>query len=331
MPKVLVLLSGGLDSRLALKLMQNQKIPVEAVYFDLPFGTGCCSPRCAYAFAQSAKVPLHIIDCTKGKNFYEYISIVRNPQHGYGSAINPCIDCHAFMLKKAARLMRKIGARFVVTGEVLGERPFSQNARALKLVERIAGLEGLILRPLSAALLQPTIPELRGWVDRKKMLDIQGRRRVRQLALAKQFGITHPTPAGGCLLTQKEFAAKLRDLFAHKKKITPRDCELLKIGRHFRFGGNKIIVGRNMSENMTLLKLVDGELIFEVPGVGSPITLLQGKPCARAIRVAAALTARYSDAKDARVLVKYGKNYGKSGEKLKQTIKVSKFSQLKLE
>jgi len=224
--------------------------------------------------------------------------------------MNPCIDCRIYMLREAKRIAKEVGANFIVTGDVLGERPMSQHRKALELEEKEAGLERMILRPLSAKLLPETIPEREGWVDRSKLLDIKGKSRKPQIALAKKFGIPedYPSPSGGCLLTYKEFASKVRDLFEHKEKVSMREVRLLKIGRHFRFGSSKIIVGRNESENKLLLDLKNTEdYVFEVPGYGSPITILEGSKSKEAIEVAAKLTARYSDAgaEGKEVLVEY--------------------------
>lgn len=306
--KALVLLSGGLDSRLAVKLMQEQDVDVEAVHFKLPF-EGCCLTDCAFKFAQMEGVKLHIIDMRKGKLFQEYIQLVKKPRFGYGCAINPCIDCRVMMLKKAKKLLKRIGAGFIVTGEVLDERPMSQTRRVLELIEKESGLEGMVVRPLSAKLLPETEPERRRWVRREKMCGIMGRRRKPQLELAKRFGLKgFPMPGGGCLLCEKEYARKLADLLKHKKRVGVKDVELLKVGRHFRLGESKIVVGRNEEENKLLLKMKGrGDYVFEVPDCGSPITLLQGRKTNEAVRLAAELTAAYSDAGEGRVAVGYGR------------------------
>lgn len=320
--KALALLSGGLDSRLAIKLMQEQNIKVIAVYFSLPFGTGCCMPDCAFNFAQTQNVALKIIDCTKGKNFQEYIAIIRKPKHGYGSAMNPCIDCRIFMLKKAKQFMKKLKADFVVTGEVLDERPMSQTKKVLMLIENETSLKGELLRPLSAKLLPETFAEKQNLIDRNKLLAIRGRSRKKQIELAKKYNISYPSPAGGCLLCEQEFAKKLRDLFKHKKKIKARDIELLKIGRHFRVNETKIIVGRNEQENKIIQNLANNNLIFEVKNFPSPITLLEGKATKTTIKIAAALTLSYSDAHDEKqAQVNYGKR------KLNKYLRVSFLSQ----
>ncbi|MGB9913921.1 MAG: 7-cyano-7-deazaguanine synthase [Candidatus Bathyarchaeales archaeon] len=303
--KALVLLSGGLDSILAAKLLLNQGIAIEAINFVTPFSSGKEGESCAEKAAKQLSVPLKVVSVGK-----DYLRMLRNPKHGYGKNMNPCIDCKIFFLRKAKKYAKEIGASFLVTGEVLGERPMSQHFGALKLIEEEAGLRGKILRPLSAKLLPATEAEKRGLVDRKKLLAIQGRSRKQQIQLAKEFGINkYPSPAGGCLLTCKEYADKLRDLLQYKRRFSMKDIFLLKVGRHFRLGRNKIIVGRNAEENKILMaQRARSDYYFEVADVGSPITILQGVKTKKAIQTAAALTAFYSDAKSSEVTIKFGRD-----------------------
>jgi tRNA-specific 2-thiouridylase len=312
--KALALLSGGLDSTLAMKLIQKQGIDVVAMNFTSLFHVYGKDEHSATEVAKQLKISLKII--TLGK---DYLEMLRKPKYGYGKNMNPCIDCRIFMLKKAKKYAEEIGASFIFTGEVLNERPMSQNQKALRLIEGEAGLEGKILRPLSAKLLSETEAEKKGWIDREKLLDIRGRSRKKQIELAEELGVKDfPCPAGGCLLTYKEFALKVKDLFEHKKKVETRDVSLLKIGRHFRFRKNKIIVGRNEDENRQLGKIKrSNEYLFEVPDCGSPITLLQGPKTKEALRKAAALTLRYSDRKEEKALVHFGK------EKMDKSVVVS--------
>ncbi len=299
--KALSLLSGGLDSILATKLVLDQGIEVTALTFILPFA----AEKMDYARETAERLGIPQINVEAGA---EYLEIIRNPKYGYGSGMNPCIDCRIYMLTTAKRIADELGASFIVTGDVLGERPMSQHRKALALEEREAGLEGLILRPLSAQLLPETIPEREGWIDREKLLGISGKSRKPQIALAEQFGLqdAYPAPAGGCLLTYKEFAAKVRDLFAHLERVTIRDIQLLKLGRHFRVGRAKIVVGRNEAENSQLLDLkMPDAYAFEVPECGSPITIIEGRTDAETVKVAAQLTARYSDARSDPVVVDY--------------------------
>jgi len=300
--RALALLSGGLDSILATKLILDQGIEVVALNFMLPFAV----EKQDYAGEVAKRFGMPLVRVEAGE---EYLELVRNPKHGYGSGVNPCIDCHIYMLREAKRIAKEVGADFIFTGDVLGERPMSQHRKALELEEKEAGLEKMVLRPLSAKLLPETIPERKGWVDRGKLLDIKGKSRKPQIALAKVFGMEdeYPSPSGGCLLTYKEFASKVRDLFEHKERVSMRDIRLLKVGRHFRCAASKIIVGRNETENKLLLELKSSEVyVFEVPGYGSPITILEGAKSKEAIELAAKLTARYSDAREEKeVLVEY--------------------------
>jgi len=300
--KTLALLSGGLDSILAVKLMLDQDINVVAISFITPFHIS--EKKWVDEITKKFKIPLKTVKLGE-----DYLKIIMKPKFGYGRHMNPCIDCRIFMLKKAKAYAKKINASFIVTGEVLGERPMTQTREALDIIEKEAGLRGKILRPLSAKLLPKTEAERKGWVNREKLLDIRGRSRKRQIGLAEKYRIKeYPSPAGGCLLTYKEFAEKVMDLFKHKKKIKMKDILLLKIGRHFRFGKNKIIVGRNEDENNQLLKIKDAsDYYFEVPDCGSPITLLQGPKIKKAIERAAVLTARYSDSKKKKIIVRFGK------------------------
>jgi len=302
--KAVALLSGGLDSTLAVKLVLDQGIDVEAVNFVSPFCL-CRKGGCgALEVAKNLNIPLKTI--TVGE---EYLRIVRKPKFGYGKNMNPCIDCRIFMLKKAKKYAEEMGASFIFTGEVLGQRPMSQHRKTLGIIEKEAGLKGKILRPLSAKLLPPTEVEKKGLINRETLLGIEGRSRKKQIRLAQELKVTeYSCPGGGCLLTYREFTSKLKDLFEHKKRISLKDVRLLKVGRHFRFGKNKIIVGRNEAENGLLLQMkMTNDYCFEAQDTGSPITLLQGPKTRTAVKRAAELTAYYSDRKQSVVLVKFGK------------------------
>jgi len=304
MTKAIVLLSGGLDSRLVVKMLQEQNIEIIALHFNIPF-FGSYKLEEISKFADINNIKLNIIDFAKGKEFKDYIKLLKKPKHGRGTAMNPCIDCHLFMLKKAKQIMLKEKADFIATGEVLNERPMSQHLKALMLIEKEAGLKGKLLRPLSAKLLPKTIAEEKGLVNRDKLLDINGRKREIQIELAKKYNIDYPSPGGGCLLCEKEFSAKLQDLFEHQKKIIPRDIELLKIGRHFRFNDTKIIVGRNKDENEKIMNLAGRDIIMETKETPSPITIIIGKADKETIKTAASLTIRYSNINEGAVI--YGK------------------------
>jgi tRNA-uridine 2-sulfurtransferase len=304
--KAISLLSGGLDSILATELIRRQGIEVITFNVKTPFGIPKKdgSSEAAQA-AEQLKVPLKVLCVDQ-----DYLRMLRNPKHGYGKNLNPCVDCKIFILKKAKKYAKEIGADFLFTGEVLGERPMSQHGPALKTIAEEAGLKGKLLRPLSAKLLAETVAEKKGLVDRNRLLSIQGRSRKPQFELAKEYGITtFPSPAGGCLLTCEEYSKKLRDLFENKKHISMADIALLRVGRHFRLGKNKIIVGRNEAENKFLsANKMRGDFFFELSDIVGPTTLLQGPKTKVAIEIAAKLTASYSDAKSGEVTVKYGKD-----------------------
>lgn len=304
--KALALLSGGLDSTLAVKLILEQGTNVEAINFVTPF-CQCRKGGCgASEAAKSFNIPLKVVSAGP-----DYLQVVRNPKFGYGKNLNPCVDCRIFMLKKAKKYAKEIGADFIFTGEVLGQRPMSQHKAALKLIEREAGLEGKILRPLSGKLLPRTEAEEKGFISSEALRDISGRSRKAQILMTQEFNISkYPCAGGGCLLTDKQFASKLRDLFQHKKRVTVKDVNSLKIGRHFRFGANKIIVGRNENENRLIKQTkIKTDYFFEVPECGSPTSILQGPKTRNAIEKAASITAFHSDQKHEQTAkVSYGQN-----------------------
>jgi tRNA U34 2-thiouridine synthase MnmA/TrmU len=266
----LVLLSGGLDSILAIKILQEQAIQVTGISFVSYF----FNAHLAKKAAQQMKIELKIVDFSD-----EHLAIVKKPRYGHGKAINPCIDCHLLMLKKAKEIMEEEKFDFVATGEVLGERPMSQNKQALELIEKESGLKGYLLRPLSAKLLEPTIPEKQGLVDRDRLLDISGRSRKKQLALAKKWGIKeYPSPAGGCCLTDLQFAQRFKEMLKHWPDCQGNDVRLLKLGRHFWQKDNLIVVGRNKEENQQIRKLSQkGDLLIEPKDFPGPTILVRAK------------------------------------------------------
>ena len=320
--KALALFSGGLDSILAVKLIQNQGIDVIAVHFVSAFNS-CAKDDVGVAkAAKQLGVPLRVVELCD-----DYLEMIREPKHGYGKNMNPCVDCRILILKKAKKLAEAMDADFIFTGEVLDERPMSQHYGALKLVEEESGLKGEILRPLSAKLLPETDIEKARLVDREKLLGIRGRSRKPQLKLAEEFNIkSYPSPAGGCLLTCREYADKLRDLFEHKKRCSMADAALLSVGRHFRLEESKIIVGRNEAENNVLVaKKGKNDYYFEAADVVGPVTVLQGAKTEEAVRTAAELTAFYSDAESVEVKINFGR------ESLSESITVSVPAQAKVE
>ena len=297
--KAIALLSGGLDSTLAAKIILEQGIELEALNFLTVFcncthrGETCLASKKA---VEGLGIPLRVLNVSE-----EYLAVVKHPNHGYGRNMNPCIDCRIFMLKKTKEYMETSGTSFIITGEVLGQRPMSQRREAMRLIEKEAGLEGFIVRPLSAKFLPATIPEERGWVDRERLLNISGRSRKPQIKMAEQFGIgDYPCPAGGCLLTDPGFARRMRDLMVHRPDFSLNDVHLLKIGRHFRLSPSiKLVVGRNEDDNQKIQVFSqDGDLLMMALGTPGPLALLRGGTGSEEIEKAAAITVRYGKAKD---------------------------------
>ncbi|MBI5641945.1 MAG: hypothetical protein HY954_00565 [Deltaproteobacteria bacterium] len=297
MIRAVALLSGGLDSTLAVKMIIDQGIEVHALNFTSSFCTcnhggakegGCRSE--SKRVAEEFGIPIKVL--TKG---LDYIEIVRNPKHGYGKGINPCVDCRVYMFRQAKEYMKEIGASFIITGEVLGQRPMSQRKDAFRVIERESGLEGLVLRPLSAKQLEPTIPEKEGLVDREKLLAVLGRSRKEQMELAEELNINdYPCPSGGCLLTDKIFSKKVRDLLVNKKDVTKKDLVLLKSGRHFRYKGLKIIVGRNEADNIKLKAMLqEGDILLEPIDFPGPVAVVCGND-REAISYAGSLIIKYA-------------------------------------
>ncbi len=297
--KVVVLYSGGLDSTLALYITKEWNAKVFPLYISHKFLSLKNPPQAS---------DLKTIDVTK-----ELINIIQNPQYGYGKALNPCVDCRILMLKKAKEYMKKIKADFIVTGEVLDQRPMSQRFDQLMLSDKAAGVEEMVVRPLSGGLLPPTIPEQKGLVDRNLLLKIRGRSRKFTLSLAQTMDLTSfSSPSGGCLLTDPGFCRRVADLMRSQEKIVVRDIELLKIGRLFRLSlETKLIVGRNEEENKYIENLlIPQDFFFYVPDTGSPNALLVGDK--KYIKTAAAITARYSDNKNENSIEVLYKHKGKT-------------------
>jgi tRNA-uridine 2-sulfurtransferase len=318
--KAVGLLSGGLDSRLAVKLMLEQGIEVVALNYVTPF-CNCTSKGSCQLEAKKASeefgVALQVVSL-----FEEFMAVVKKPKYGYGSGMNPCLDCRILMFRMAKAKMEEIGGSFVVTGEVLGERPMSQRLDAIRAIERDSGLAGLIVRPLSAQLFEPSIPEKEGWVDRDKLLAISGRSRRPQMALAESLGIgDYPCPAGGCLLTDKSFAERLRGLLKENKDPSKNDILLLKVGRHFTGpDGARIVVGRNEGENARLEQL-KGPADWRVVAADwlGPTVIVRGRAVTDAdLEAAAGLTARYGKGKDADTVKVECRRAGPEGEEIKR-------------
>jgi len=298
--KAVALYSGGLDSTLAILQMMKHGVDVEAVTFMTHFGcdasdnSSCGSDPFPAAQKFGFKVKLAHLGT-------KFLDIVKNPRFGHGKNMNPCIDCRLIMISEVSHYVEMVGADFVITGEVLGQRPMSQRRFTLDLVARECGLDGRLVRPLSGCLLPPTVPEKEGLIKREWLLDIDGRSRKRQMALAREFGLTeYPNPASGCLLTDKRYSDRLRDLLETKSETDFNDLNLLRVGRHFRLDPKvKVVVGRDERENTIIESLKqDGDIILEATEHKSPVGLLRGEGIGEdQIAAAAALVARHGDGK----------------------------------
>ena len=287
--KAVAMISGGLDSTLAARILLEQGVELVGLYLSAPWG--CCDKTKAMKVAGQLGIPFMVLKLEQ-----EYLQVVRYPKYGYGSGMNPCVDCRIYMFQKAKEFMGQIGASFMVTGEVLGQRPMSQMRHSMSRIEKDAGLSRLVVRPLSAKALPITLPEEQGVLDREKLYNITGRSRKAQMDLALRFGILdYPNPAGGCLLTDKEFSRRVKDLFKHQEKIDLEDMELLRIGRHFRVNSHtKLIVGRNEEENLILQEyLTPGAALF-TPNFHGPWVLVAGPPGEEVQQLALGVIAHYT-------------------------------------
>lgn len=317
MTRALALLSGGLDSILAAKLIKNQGIDVIGICFKSYF----FAERNAEKMAAQIGIPLKVIDISQ-----EHFKMIENPKHGYGKNMNPCIDCHAMMLRLSGGLLEEMDADFIITGEVLNQRPMSQRRDALDIVRNESLYKDKILRPLCAKMLPPTKMEEEGLVDRERLLGISGRSRKEQMALADTWGIKdYPSPAGGCSLTEPNYANRLRELLSHDKSPSEKDIFLLKIGRHFRVtDGAKIISARDADEAEIMKKLLDeNDLVFQVQNYNGSMVAIVGKASGEDIEFAGKAAARYSKGRDQEsVIIRYG-FYKKSYDKRLEAKKTS--------
>ena len=298
MVKAIALLSGGLDSTLAVRVVLDQGIEVEALNFMTLFcrctakGSTCLASQKA---ARTLGIRLQVRNISE-----EFLEVVKHPKHGYGKNVNPCLDCRILTFTKAREYMNQNRASFIVTGEVLGQRPMSQRREAIRIIERDSELQGFILRPLSAKLFPLTVPEKKGWVSRERLLAITGRSRKPQIRLASDYGINdYPCPAGGCLLTDPGFASRMKDLMKNNPDFSLNDVHLLKLGRHFRLTPlAKVVVGRNEGENDKILSLAkEGDTILRAKNFPGPLALARGEVDHQAILQSAVITAKYSKAR----------------------------------
>jgi predicted subunit of tRNA(5-methylaminomethyl-2-thiouridylate) methyltransferase len=256
--KCIVMFSGGLDSRLAVKLMQEKGFDPLLVYFNLPFGSGCCSERCSFSFSQVQGLKIKVFDCTKAKLFKEYLDVIKKAKHGRGAGVNPCIDCRLFMFKKTKEFADKEGIKIIATGEVTGQRPMSQQKKQIEIIEKEAGLKARVVRPL---------------ID----LGFHGRRRDKQIELARKFKIKYPSPGGGCILCEK--ALKKRFQYLLKRGISEEELPLVNLGRHFIINDCWVVIGRDEKEN----KVIESYKGHIEPGFLGPSAVILAK-CNRGVK-----------------------------------------------
>ncbi|MBN2826030.1 MAG: argininosuccinate synthase [Campylobacterales bacterium] len=289
--KAISLFSGGLDSCIAIKLIKDQGIDVIAMHIDTGFGGTKDNTAHLQNMCEQLGAELKIVDVKE-----QFVrDILFAPQYGYGKNFNPCIDCHANMFRVAKAMMQEWGASFLISGEVLGQRPMSQRSDALKQVIALAQTDELLLRPLSAKLLAPTLPEKEGWIDREKLLGISGRNREVQMKMANEIGLQdYESPGGGCLLTDENFSNKLREFIAHDKLSTD-DITVLKYGRHFRLpDGAKLIVGRHKEDNEALEAISNEKFVpLRVPILG-PFSLINSDASQQDRELGAKIAITYS-------------------------------------
>ena len=329
--KVVALLSGGLDSQLAIKMMQEQGFDVSAVAIKTPFCDFDCGRGCGFEIRERADdLNVNLKTVYLGD---EYIEMLKHPKHGIGAGFNPCIDCRSMMFDAAKKHMEEIGAEFIISGEVLGQRPMSQHAPALRTIENESNLVGKIVRPLSAALLPETDPEKDGLIKRENLGMIRGRTRRNQLDMAKKYGIENPPNAGGgCLLTEPQFGIKAKDLFSHTKNPTINDIDLLKIGRHFRLDEEtKFIVGRNKDENEMIKAIaLPGDILLEAKDFVGPVSILRGSNAKKHLKFASSVTLRYSDAPNNKQAIVSIKNNDLVEEITSQSAKEESYIQFRM-
>ncbi|MCD6177320.1 MAG: hypothetical protein J7K29_05745 [Candidatus Cloacimonetes bacterium] len=302
------LFSGGLDSILAVLHMKNLGYEVLPIFFSTPF----FGSDKAQETANKIGFDLIVHDLTD-----LHLKMIEKPKYGYGKNLNPCIDCHGLMFHEAGRLMKEYNVDFIISGEVMGQRPMSQRKDALNAVGKLSEIKDLLIRPLSQKLLADTLPIRERWVIKDEMLDIQGRNRKRQIKLAEEYGIDfYPSPGGGCLLTDAGFSRKLLDLMQHNM-MNRKSIEFLKTGRHFRLNDNvKLIIGRNKDENNILSELAKDEIVLQAKDISGPLGIIQSKEnlTTEEIKLTCSLLLRYNSKIDNSAIVQYGKNFQMNDE-----------------
>lgn len=305
--------SGGLDSILSVIYMKKLGYEVIPIFFKTPFFT----PENAQKAADENGFELTVIDITK-----QHIEMMKAPRYGFGKNMNPCIDCHGLMFRELSKLMEENKIDFLISGEILGQRPMSQRKDALNSVAKLSSVKDLIIRPLCQKLLVDTKPIREGWVKKEEMLDIQGRGRYRQIALAKEYGIkSFSNPGGGCVLTDIQYSIKLKDLVEHNM-FEEKYIKFLRIGRHFRLSDNvKMIIGRNSDDNEKLSKLITDEIIFKHLEIPGPLAIINSKHKLQKneIELVASLLLRYHQKIENEAIVHFGENH-----KLENSIQVTK-------
>lgn len=313
--KAIALVSTGLDSQLSVKIIHDLGIDVLGLHCVFRFDPFIKEDQEQIdALFKSLGVRVQTVDLTEA-----FLSVLLDPPHGYGSNFNPCIDCKVFMFRYAKQFMEENGFAFLVTGEVAGQRPMTQKTPMMVHIERNAGLEGWVVRPLSAKLLKPTLPEMKGWIDREKLLDISGRGRKGQFELVKKYGIKEfNTPAGGCILTNPQFSQRARALLDHipKNEVTVEDLQLLRLGRHFWLDHDvHVMIGRHEQDNEMLEKYQTDFWVFEAKNIQGPLSLARNVKTQQHIEDIAGMVARYGAGKyHDSVLIAYQDPKGKAGE-----------------
>lgn len=297
------LFSGGLDSILAVMHMKSLGYRVLPIFFSTPF----FGPDRAMETANRIGFDLIVHDLTD-----LHLKMIENPKYGYGKNLNPCIDCHGLMFHEAGKLMKEYNVDFIISGEVMGQRPMSQRKDALNAVGKLSEIKDLLIRPLSQKLLTDTLPIREGWVIKDEMLDIQGRNRKRQMIMAGEYGIDfYPSPGGGCLLTDPGFTRKLKDLMQYDI-MNKRSIEFLKMGRHLRMNDNvKLIIGRNKAENDSISELAQDEIVLQAKNFPGPLGIIQSikEVTIKDIKIAGSILLRYNSKVENSAIIQYGKNF----------------------